>query len=450
MNICMIGTGYVGLVTGACLAEMGNNVICVDNQEKKIESLNSGILPIYEPGLQEIVNNNVREKRLSFTTNLRESVDKSSICFIAVGTPQDVDGSADLSYVLKVAKDIGKIMIDDKIVVTKSTVPVGTSKKVEDIINKQISERKFAKRPEVYIVSNPEFLKEGNAVQDFMKPDRVVIGTSDKKIADIFKELYEPFMKTTGNPILIMDNLSAELTKYAANSFLAIKISFINEISILCDKVGADISKVREGIGTDERIGHRFLLPGPGYGGSCFPKDIKALIKTAKDNDCNLKISKAAQDANEYQKKYFASKVIEFLENDKDLINIGIWGLTFKPKTDDVRESPALDIIEYLYLTNKFKSIKVYDPMGMENAQKILGDKVIYCEDSYDAIKDVDALIILTDWNQFKSPDFKKMKDLMNDHVILDGRNILNMDDVISHGFLYYGVGRSRNKIKGE
>jgi len=443
MKICMIGTGYVGLVTGACFAEMGNNVICVDENKEKIDILNQGGVPIYEPGLKEIIQRNVDGNRLSFTTDFNEAVSQCRLCFIAVGTPQDEDGTADLKYVLGVAAQIGAVMDDYKIIIDKSTVPVGTADRVREVISGELKKR-GRQDIEFDIVSNPEFLKEGNALQDFMRPERVIIGTDNVRTAALFKELYDPFIRTTNNPILVMDIKSAELAKYASNAFLAAKVTFINELAILCDKVGADISQVREGMGTDSRIGPRFLLAGPGYGGSCFPKDVLALIQTAKTFDHDLEICKATHQANKRQKAYFAEKILNFYKDqnaDLTKITIAIWGLTFKPKTDDIREAPALDVIEKL--TANGIQVRVFDPVGMDNARKILGEKVTYVEDNYEVLNGADGLAIVTEWNMFKSPDLPRIKDSMKTPVIFDGRNILNPPEVRSLGFIYFGMGKN-------
>jgi len=440
MKICMIGTGYVGLVTGACFADMGNDVICVDEDKEKINTLKSGGVPIYEPGLRDITERNVQEGRLIFTTDIKYAVTNCQICFIAVGTPQDKDGSADTRYVLRVASQIGQIMNEYKIVVNKSTVPVGTADKVREILLKELKKRGDI-RLEFDVVSNPEFLKEGNAVQDFMRPDRVVVGTDNIRTAALFKELYDPFVRTTNNPILIMDNKSAELTKYASNAFLATKVSFINELAIMCDKVGADISLVRDGMGTDERIGPRFLLAGPGFGGSCFPKDVQALVATAKSLNHTLEICEATWRVNQRQKQYIAKKILDFYgKKDLKQRTVAVWGLTFKPKTDDVRESPAIDIINKL--VSRGIRIKAYDPKGMENAKEIFRDTITYTEDAYEAMAGADCLLIITEWNMFKSPDVKRIKSLLKKPVIFDARNILNPSELRSHGFTYFGVGR--------
>jgi UDPglucose 6-dehydrogenase len=440
MKICMIGSGYVGLVTGACLAEMGNDVNCVDRDTARIEQLRRGVIPIYEPGLSDIVARNVDGGRLTFTTDLKEAVEASLICFICVGTPQDKDGSADLRYVLNVAQELGDAIGSYRIIVDKSTVPVGTAEKVRDVIRKGLDGRGL-NHVEFDVVSNPEFLKEGNAVQDFMRPDRVVIGADNVRTAEILKELYAPFVRTTNNPILVMDVKSAELTKYASNCFLAAKVTFMNELAILCDRLGANIELVREGMGTDERIGPRFLLAGPGFGGSCFPKDIQALIATAKSAGHTLEICEAAWRANQRQKRYVASKVIDcFRGEDLKGVNVAVWGLTFKPKTDDVRESPAIDIINALL--EQGVKVTAYDPKGMENARLMFGERISYAPDAYDAIAGADCLLIVTEWNQFKSPDIDRMKSLMKRPIVVDGRNILNPHELRSAGFTYHSIGR--------
>jgi len=438
MKICMIGSGYVGLVTGACLAEMGNDIICVDEDKKKIDLLEKGEIPIYEPGLKDMVIRNRDEGRLRFTLDLAEGVNSSLLCFICVGTPQDKDGSADLSYVLRVAKQIGEIMTEYKIIVDKSTVPVGTGDKVRDIIRTSLDSRGLG-GVEFDVVSNPEFLKEGNAVQDFMRPDRVVIGTDNVRTATILKELYIPFVRTTNNPMLVMDIKSAELSKYAANAFLATKVSFINELSILCDKMGADISHVREGMGTDDRIGPRFLLAGPGFGGSCFPKDVQALIATSRSYDHVLEITEATWRAPQRQMNYFADKILSYYP-DPSKKTLAVWGLTFKPKTDDVRESPALYVIEMLL--EKGMKVRAFDPKGIENTKKIFEDKIFYAKDAYNALEGADGLAIITEWNMFKSPDFDRIKETLKTPVIFDGRNLFDPDEIKGKGFEYFGIGR--------
>jgi len=440
MRICMIGSGYVGLVTGACLAEMGNDVICVDENEDKIALLQRGEIPIYEPGLKEIIARNAVEGRIRFTTDLKEGVGRSLLCFICVGTPQDKDGSADLTHVLNVASQLGDIIDEYKIIVDKSTVPLGTAEKVRDTIRKKLDARGMD-HVELDVVSNPEFLKEGNAIQDFMRPDRVVIGADNVRTAMILKELYSPFVRTTNNPILVMDIRSAELTKYASNCFLAAKVTFMNELAILCDRLGANIDMVREGMGTDDRIGPRFLLAGPGFGGSCFPKDVQALIATARGTGHTLEICEATWRANQRQKRYVAGKVLDcFRGEDLSTLTVAVWGLTFKPKTDDVRESPAIDIINHL-LEYGMK-VTAYDPQGMPNARALFGDRIAYASDAYDALAGADCLLIVTEWNQFKSPDLDRMKSLMKRPVVVDARNILNGEELRGIGFMYYGVGR--------
>ncbi len=438
MKICMIGSGYVGLVTGACLAEMGNDIICVDENREKIELLEKGEIPIYEPGLKDMVIRNRDEGRLRFTLDLAEGVNNSLLCFICVGTPQDKDGSADLSYVLRVAKQIGEIMTEYKIIVDKSTVPVGTGDKVREIIRATLDGRGLS-GVEFDVVSNPEFLKEGNAVQDFMRPDRVVIGTDNVRTATILKELYIPFVRTTNNPMLVMDIKSAELSKYAANAFLATKVSFINELSILCDKMGADISHVREGMGTDDRIGPRFLLAGPGFGGSCFPKDVQALIATSHSYDHVLEITEATWRANQRQMKYFADKILSYY-SDPSKKTLAVWGLTFKPKTDDVRESPALYVIEMLL--EKGMKVRAFDPKGIDNTKNIFKDKIFYAKDAYNALEGADGLAIITEWNMFKSPDFDRIKETLKTPVIFDGRNLFDPNEIKDKGFEYFGIGR--------
>jgi len=436
----MIGSGYVGLVTGACLAEMGNDVICVDDNQDKISQLQKGEIPIYEPGLKEIIARNAEEGRIRFTTDLKEGVGRSLLCFICVGTPQDKDGSADLTYVLNVASQLGDVIDEYKIIVDKSTVPVGTAEKVRDTIRKKLDSRGM-KHVEFDLVSNPEFLKEGNAIQDFMRPDRVIVGTDNVRTAELLKELYSPFVRTTNNPVIVMDIRSAELTKYASNCFLAAKVTFMNELAILCDRLGANIDLVREGMGTDERIGPRFLLAGPGFGGSCFPKDVQALIATARSNEHVLEICEATWRANQRQKQYVANKIIDCFQGENlSKITVAVWGLTFKPKTDDVRASPAIDIINAL-LENGMK-VMAYDPKGMDNAKEIFSNRIEYAHDAYEALNNADCLAIITEWNQFKSPDLPRMKSLLKRPVVVDGRNILNGVELSAMGFRYYGVGR--------
>ena len=431
MKIGVIGTGYVGLVVGACLAENGNTVVCVDNDEDKIEALKRGEIPIYEPGIEEMLPRNVSEERLRFTTDLTDAVRESEILFVAVGTPQDEDGSADLSHVLSVAGAIGKAMNGWKIIVTKSTVPVGTTTRVREAIART-TKHPFA------VVSNPEFLKEGAAVDDFLKPDRVVIGTDDPKVEAIMRELYEPFVRT-GHPILVMDHASAELTKYAANAMLATRISFMNEIANLCDKVGADVRQVRLGIGSDTRIGPSFLFPGIGYGGSCFPKDVKALLRTGQDAGCPLSVVEAVDEANNRQKAMLVPRVEKYLGGLSGK-TIALWGLAFKPRTDDMREAPALVVVESLLAGGA--SVRVYDPKATTAARRILGERVEYCSRSYEAIEGADALIVVTEWGEFREPDFERMKTLMRRPAIFDGRNIYKPEHLRELGFHYEGIGR--------
>jgi len=427
----MIGAGYVGLVTGTCLAESGNEVICVDVDARKISLLKKGGVPIYEPGLETLIKRNVKEKRLTFTTDLATGVRNSLIIFIAVGTPPNRDGSSNLNYVYEAARGIGKEINGYKIVVTKSTVPVGTAEKVKKIIAQE------AKHP-FDIASNPEFLKEGAAIEDFMKPDRIVLGVENSMVEELMRELYAPFVRT-GNPVLTMGVRSAEITKYASNAMLATRISFMNELANLCEAVGADINSVRSGIGSDPRIGSSFLFPGAGYGGSCFPKDVQAMIKTAEEHDRVLRILKAVEDVNQKQREVLAEKVIKrFKRNLKDKI-IAIWGLSFKPNTDDMREAPSVIIINNLL--KRGAKIKVYDPVSMHNAKKEFGNRVSYGKDNYTVLKDADALVVVTEWNEFRRPNFEKMLKLMKSPVIFDGRNIYTPHKLKEMGFEYYGIG---------
>ncbi len=438
MKICVIGTGYVGLVVGTCLAEMGNSVICVDSDLKKLELLERGIIPIYEPGLEELIISNVKEKRLTFTSNTEYAVKNSTVCFIAVGTPQDEDGSADLKYVYQVADEIGKALNGYKVIVDKSTVPVGTADEVSKIIRKN-TEFEFD------VVSNPEFLKQGAAVEDFLKPDRVIIGSNSRHATEIMQELYAPFMRT-GNPVIIMDVKSAEMTKYASNSFLAVKISYANEIANICEKVGADAEMVRIGMCADKRIGQQFLFPGLGYGGSCFPKDVKALIKTAADNDCDSKLLEACDIVNKKQRLLFVDKILKFYNNDIKDKTFAVWGLSFKPKTNDMREAPSITIVNALLSLGA--KIKAYDPKAFELARTIFKDDIEYSKDAYSALEASDALLVLTEWNEFKRPDFDKIKSLLKTPLIFDGRNIYNSDKLIKRGFMYFCIGKNTN-IKG-
>lgn len=432
MKIAVIGTGYVGLVVGACLADMGNDVICIDNNETKLLQLRNGIIPIYEPGLEELVKVNTMEKRLTFSSNINDAVKQSEVCFIAVGTPQGEDGSADLQYVMQVAEAIAKSINGYKVIVNKSTVPVGTAEKVTEII-KQYTNYPFD------VVSNPEFLKQGNAVDDFLHPDRVIIGSNSDKATRIMQDIYASFFRT-GNRVIVMDVKSAEMTKYASNSFLATKISFMNEIANLCEKVGADAEMVRVGMSTDTRIGNKFLFPGLGYGGSCFPKDVKALIKTGIDNGVDMSIIKSADATNKKQKQIFINKILSYFKNDINNKTFAIWGLAFKPKTNDMREAPAITVINEL-LKHGAK-INVYDPKAMDYSKSIWGDRINYCQYSYEAVKNANALLLLTEWNEFRRPDFEKIKSLMAAPLIFDGRNQYNAERLKDKGFAYYQIGR--------
>ena len=432
MKITIIGTGYVGLVTGACLAESGNNVICVDIDDEKVGRLNQGKLPFYEPGLGDLAMRNVKEERLRFTTNFEEGIQNSLLIFIAVGTPPNADGSSDLSAIFSVAEGIGKAMNGYKIVITKSTVPVGTTRRIKEVIS-GLTDQQFD------VVSNPEFLKEGNAVNDFMKPDRIIIGVEDIRIAEIMKELYAPFVRTE-NPIIIMDIESAEMTKYAANTLLATKISFMNEIANLCEQVGADVENVRKGIGADKRIGYQFLFPGVGYGGSCFPKDIKALIKTAENSGYNLKIAKAVEEVNFAQREKFFKKIYDYFGGHLEGKKIAVWGLSFKPGTDDMREAPSISIINRLL--EHGVEVRVHDPKANGTAEAIFGEHITYFTNPYDSLQSAEALVLVTEWPEFRNPNFRRMKELMKDPVVFDGRNIYNPTRLRETGFIYYGVGR--------
>lgn len=432
MKITVIGTGYVGLVAGACLADMGNNVICVDNNEEKLNRLKQGIIPIYEPGLEELVKSNIAENRLEFSSDIDKAVKDSLVCFIAVGTPQDEDGSADLKYVFDVATSIAKAMNGYKVIVDKSTVPVGTADKVTEIIKKYTNY-------DFDVVSNPEFLKQGNAVDDFLSPDRVVIGSNSDKATKIMQEIYSPFLRTA-NRIVLMDVKSAEMTKYAANSFLATKVSFMNEIANLCELVGADAEMVRVGMATDTRIGNRFLFPGIGYGGSCFPKDVKALIKTGSEYGCEMYIAGVVDKINKRQREYFINKITKRFGNDLSGMTFAVWGLAFKPKTNDMREAPSITVINELL--KRGAKIKAYDPKAMETAKLHFQDKIYYAKSAYDTIENADALILLTEWNEFRRPDFEKVKQLLTSPVIFDGRNQYDVKRLKEKGFEYYCVGK--------
>jgi UDPglucose 6-dehydrogenase len=431
MKIAVVGTGYVGLVLGACLAENGNDVICVDKDESKIKMLESGGMPIYEPGLEEMVRRNHAEERLLFTTDLPDAVRKSEIVFIAVGTPEKEDGSADLQHVLAVARDIGRAMNKYTVIVDKSTVPVGTARKVHATVAAQTS-HPFS------VVSNPEFLKQGAAIEDFMKPDRVVIGSDDERSQQMMRELYAPFTRT-GAPIMMMDTASAELCKYAANSILATRISFMNEIANVCELFGADVDQVRKAIGSDRRIGTSFLFPGVGYGGSCFPKDVQALLRSSANAGYEFKILRAVEDVNDQQKLRLVTK-IERHFGDLTGRTMAIWGLAFKPRTDDMREAPAIPIIERLLAQGA--AVRAYDPEAGQTARRIFGDRIALCDRSYDALNGADALAVVTEWNEFREPDFKKMRQLLKSPVVFDGRNIYAPEQMKALGFTYFSIGR--------
>ncbi|MGE5125971.1 MAG: UDP-glucose dehydrogenase family protein [Betaproteobacteria bacterium] len=431
MNISVVGTGYVGLVVGACLAENGNSVTCVDSDGAKIERLRRGEIPIYEPGLTEMVPRNVSEERLRFSTDLAEAVRASEVVFIAVGTPQDEDGSADLSHVLDVARGIAGAMNGYKVIVNKSTVPVGTAARVRELVG-SLTRHPFA------VVSNPEFLKEGTAVDDFLKPDRVIVGTDDPKVEAIMRQLYEPFVRT-GKPILVMDQASAELTKYAANAMLATRISFMNEIANYCDRVGADVRQVRMGIGTDARIGASFLFPGVGYGGSCFPKDVKALIRMGQEAGRAFHVVEAVDRTNEAQKSILVPRIEAHLGGLAGR-TIAIWGLAFKPRTDDMREAPAIAIVERLLAAGA--AVRAYDPKSEEQARRAFGGRVTLCARAYEAVVGADALVVVTEWNEFREPDFARIRTLMRRPAIFDGRNVYDPRVVRAQGFHYEGIGR--------
>lgn len=433
MNIAVIGTGYVGLVTGTCFAETGNNVICVDIDQIKVEKLKNGEITIYEPGLEKLFLRNLKEERLSFTTSLEEGIKEAQIIFLALPTPPGEDGSADLKYIIGVSDQLGKILKDYKVIVDKSTVPVGTAEKVKNAIQSNY-------KGSFDVVSNPEFLREGVAVEDFMKPDRVVVGTSSDRARKLMSELYAPFVRS-GNPVIFMDERSAELTKYAANSFLAMKISFMNEIAQLCERLGADVDMVRLGIGSDQRIGKRFLFPGIGYGGSCFPKDVQALVKSSVEVDYDFRILNAVMDVNERQKKHLIPKIQTYFKGNLKGKKIALWGLAFKPNTDDIREAPALYMIDDLLAAGA--EINVFDPEAMKNVRERYGDKIHYAENQYDATDNADALIIATEWNEFRTPDFGKMGKLLKAKVIFDGRNLFEVKTMKDLGYHYESIGRN-------
>jgi UDPglucose 6-dehydrogenase len=440
MKIAVVGTGYVGLVTGTCLAEVGIDVTCIDIDAKKIENLKKGILPIYEPGLEELVLRNMEAGRLHFSTSLKDSVKGCDVAFIAVGTPPGEDGSADLKYVIGVAREIGQHIEDYTVVVTKSTVPVGTAKKVKAAVQEELDKRNA--RIIFDVASNPEFLKEGAAVEDFLKPDRIVVGVESKKAEDLMRKLYKPFT-LNNHPIIFMDIPSAEMTKYAANAMLATKISFMNDIANLCEIVGADVNLVRKGIGSDPRIGNKFIYPGIGYGGSCFPKDVKALVKTAQENGHDMRILQAVEDVNQDQKQVLVKKVMKHYAGELKGKTFAIWGLSFKPKTDDMREAPSLVIIESLLKAGA--NVKAFDPVAMHEAKKELADQITYAKDQYDALIDADALIIATEWPEFRSPNFNIMLKLMREKVIFDGRNIYDIEEMKEMDIQYYCIGIKTN-----
>ncbi|MDJ1502716.1 UDP-glucose/GDP-mannose dehydrogenase family protein [Xanthocytophaga agilis] len=432
MKIAVVGTGYVGLVTGTCFAETGNRVTCVDIDVNKIEKLKSGVITIYEPGLDVLFDRNIKEGRLLFTTNLAEGIKDAEVIFLALPTPPGEDGSADLKYILKVADDLGPLLADYAVIVDKSTVPVGTAEKVHARIAKNA-------KVEFDVVSNPEFLREGVAVEDFMKPDRVVIGTNSEKARKVMSKLYAPLVRQ-GNPVIFMDERSAEMTKYAANAFLATKITFMNEIANLCEKVGANVDDIRRGIGTDSRIGKRFLFAGIGYGGSCFPKDVQALHKTSEEYSYDFKILEAVMGVNENQKTKLLPKIKQYFNHDLSGKTIAVWGLAFKPYTDDIREAPALENIKELVAAGA--NVRAYDPEAMENVKRILGDQIIYTNSPYEALEGADALFIVTEWPEFRSPEFERISSLLKNKVIFDGRNVFELDQMRELGYTYYSIGR--------
>ncbi len=436
MKIVIVGSGYVGLVTGACFSEVGIDVVCVDIDRKKIENLNNGIIPIFEPGLEEMLHRNMKKGRLSFTTDIVEAIKDCEVLFIAVGTPPDEDGSADLKYVLAVARDCGRYMNDYLLVVTKSTVPVGTSEKVKNALQEELDRRNV--EIEFDVASNPEFLKEGAAIDDFLKPDRIVIGLESDRARDLMKSLYKPFTMN-GHPVIFMDIVSAEMTKYAANSMLAAKISFMNDIANLCEIVGANINLVRKGIGSDSRIGNKFIYPGIGYGGSCFPKDVQALIRTAGEYNYDLRVLKAVEAVNKDQKMVLFNKIMHFFGGDLKGKTVALWGLSFKPQTDDMREAPSLTIVKNLLEAGAV--VKAYDPIAIKEAKHHFGETIAYYEDQYEALIDADCLAILTEWPEFKFPNFKIVKKLLNSPAVFDGRNIYEPAEMKQQGFAYFCIG---------
>ncbi|MGC6431545.1 MAG: UDP-glucose dehydrogenase family protein [Jejuia sp.] len=441
MKITIVGSGYVGLVTGACFSEVGIDVTCVDIDKKKIDNLNRGIIPIYEPGLEDMISRNMKKGRLSFTTKIQDALKDSEAVFISVGTPPDEDGSADLKYVIAVARDCGKYMNDYTLVVTKSTVPVGTSLKVKQAIQEELDKRK--ENIPFDVASNPEFLKEGAAINDFLKPDRIVVGVESERAEEILSRLYKPFT-LNGHPVIFMDIVSAEMTKYAANSMLATKISFMNDIANLCEIVGADVNKVRKGIGSDSRIGHKFIYPGIGYGGSCFPKDVKALIRTGGEHNYDLQVLQAVEAVNQKQKVVLFNKILKYFKGDLQGKTIGLWGLSFKPQTDDMREAPSLEIVKKLLEAGA--SVKAYDPIAMEEAKHHFGDTITYYTDQYEALIDVDCLAVLTEWPEFKFPNFNIISKLLKNPAIFDGRNIYDRTEMKDKGFNYFCIGVNTTK----
>lgn len=436
MNITIIGSGYVGLVTGACFSEVGINVTCVDVDQKKIDNLKNGIIPIYEPGLEKMITRNMNKGRLHFTSKISDAVRSSDVVFISVGTPPDEDGSADLKYVIQVARDCGKHMNDYTLVVTKSTVPVGTSLKVKNAIKEELDKRKV--NIDFDVASNPEFLKEGAAIDDFLKPDRIVVGVESTRAEELLNTLYKPFT-LNGHPIIFMDVISAEMTKYAANSMLATKISFINDIANLCEIVGADINKVRKGITSDTRIGNKFLYPGIGYGGSCFPKDVQALIRTGEEYQYELKVLKAVEAVNNSQKSILFNKIMKYYDGDLKGKTVALWGLSFKPQTDDMREAPSLEIIRKLLAAGA--NVRAYDPVALNEAKHHFGNAITYCEDQYETLINADCLAVLTEWSEFRIPNFKIMHKLLNVPAVFDGRNIYDKSELKKIGFDYFCIG---------
>jgi UDPglucose 6-dehydrogenase len=447
MKLTIIGSGYVGLVTGACFSEVGIDVRCVDVDQNKIDNLNKGIIPIYEPGLENMITRNMDKGRLQFTTNISEAIKGSDVIFISVGTPPDEDGSADLKYVIQVARDCGKYMDDYTLVVTKSTVPVGTSVKVKNAIEDELRKRQV--NIEFDVASNPEFLKEGAAIDDFLKPDRIVVGVESSRAQELLNNLYKPFT-LNGHPIIFMDIVSAEMTKYAANSMLATKISFINDIANLCEIVGADINHVRKGIGSDGRIGNKFIYPGIGYGGSCFPKDVQALIRTAKENNYDLQVLKAVEAVNKKQKSVLFNKILNYYNGDLKGKTVAIWGLSFKPQTDDMREAPSLEIVKKLLKAGA--NVKAYDPVALNEAKHHFGDTILYYKDQYEALIEADCLAVLTEWPEFKIPNFNIINKLLNTTAIFDGRNIYDKEEMKKNGFDYFciGVNTTNDVLKPE